>query len=183
MPEGTFRHDDHKFEWTRQEFEDWANNICVRFPDYCVQFHGIGKLEGRESVGSCSQLGLFIRKDLLQSVDHEISENTENNNTQKTNSYQLIHSVTYPFFRDIRTKHEKILEECQYHVNRFRWIDFYFNYESDRIEIPFKHITDACWEITDDFDEIRTIIMNNFQTEKDLVIFPPNESDREDEDE
>ena len=199
MPEGTFRHDDHKFEWTRQEFQDWSNNICARYPDYCVQFHGVGKIEGQENIGSCSQVGIFIRKDLLESLDQEISECTEeteknddqNNETenndaqvsdsQKSQGYQLVHSVAYPFFRDTRTRHEKILEECKYHVNRFQWIDFYFNYESDRIEIPFKHIIDACWEITDDFEEIQPIIVNNFQTEKDLVIFPPNESDREDE--
>ena len=23
--EGPFRHHDHKFEWTRKEFQDWAN--------------------------------------------------------------------------------------------------------------------------------------------------------------
>ena len=25
LPAGQFRHPDHRFEWTRQEFQDWAN--------------------------------------------------------------------------------------------------------------------------------------------------------------
>lgn len=29
--ESTFRHDDHKFEWTREEFESWCFTICQEF--------------------------------------------------------------------------------------------------------------------------------------------------------
>lgn len=32
--ESTFRHDDHKFEWTRKEFESWY--VCV---NYCLICH------------------------------------------------------------------------------------------------------------------------------------------------
>ncbi|XP_045472285.1 small RNA 2'-O-methyltransferase-like isoform X3 [Harmonia axyridis] len=63
-----FRHLDHKFEWTREQFESWASNITLRFPQYKVTFFGIGKgPEGTDFLGSCSQLALFVRKDILDS--------------------------------------------------------------------------------------------------------------------
>src|SRR5205085_11987483 len=38
---GHFRHPDHRFEWTRQEFHDWANDIAARF-HYAVRFVAVG---------------------------------------------------------------------------------------------------------------------------------------------
>ncbi|XP_068910965.1 uncharacterized protein [Tenebrio molitor] len=62
----TFRHADHKFEWTREQFQSWATNITSRFPRYVVKFDGIGLgPTGLESVGCCSQLAVFIRKDII----------------------------------------------------------------------------------------------------------------------
>ncbi|KAK9878824.1 hypothetical protein WA026_003660 [Henosepilachna vigintioctopunctata] len=61
-----FRHYDHKFEWTREQFESWATNITDRFPQYFANFHGIGQgPEGTESLGCCSQMVVFIRKDVV----------------------------------------------------------------------------------------------------------------------
>lgn len=58
-----FRHYDHKFEWTRRQFEDWVNNIVSRYPNYNVTFYGIGDgPEGTEHLGKCSQMAVFIRK-------------------------------------------------------------------------------------------------------------------------
>ncbi len=53
---GQFRHADHRFEWTRQEFEDWATGIAKRF-GYAVRFSGIGPVD--EVVGSPTQMGIF----------------------------------------------------------------------------------------------------------------------------
>lgn len=55
-----FRHHDHKFEWTRQEFIQWAEGICSKFP-YGVKFDGVGHLPGSESYGPCTQIALFTR--------------------------------------------------------------------------------------------------------------------------
>lgn len=191
MKPGTFRHDDHKFEWTRQEFEDWSHHICARFPDYCVQFHGVGKPPGgHENLGSCSQLGLFIRKDFLGSLEnHKTEENVEVSvpvaqEIIESEDYQLIHSVDYPFFHDTRQRHEKIFDECSYHLGRFRWMEEqYFNYEADRYEIPLKHVANSCWEITDDVDEIRNAVKDKLHVENDFVIFPPNESEKSENEE
>ncbi|KAG5874738.1 hypothetical protein JTB14_011979 [Gonioctena quinquepunctata] len=60
------RHYDHKFEWDRAQFEEWATNIVSRFPDYTVSFSGIGEgPSGTEHLGGCSQMAVFVRKDLL----------------------------------------------------------------------------------------------------------------------
>lgn len=40
LEEGTFRHDDHKFEFSREQFIEYCQNICSRFPDYHVQIEG-----------------------------------------------------------------------------------------------------------------------------------------------
>lgn len=179
MPPGTFRHDDHKFEWTRSEFEDWCHHICARFPDYCVQFHGVGNPPTEhQNLGSCSQLGFFIRKDFFESLNKEPAVEVSHPEIVECDNYQLIHSVAYPFFRDLRQRHEKIFDECNYHLNRFRWMeDQYFNWGSDRFEIPLKHVANACWEITDNIEEIRGLVKENFQLENDFVIFPPNIED------
>lgn len=193
MKPGDFRHDDHKFEWTRDEFQDWSNNICDRFPDYCVQFHGVGNApQGFENLGSCSQLGLFIRKDFLVSLDvvedeetkTEEQEEPEQQEVTECPEYQLIESIVYPFFHDTRNRDEKILDECSYHINRFRWMEEeYFNYDADRFEIPLSSVANACWEITDNIDEIRSILKGKFLMEKDFLIFPPNDEEFDDEEE
>lgn len=61
-----FRHHDHKFEWTRRQFQDWSNNIVTRFPDYTVFFSGAGNgPKGTEFLGKCTQIATFVRRDVL----------------------------------------------------------------------------------------------------------------------
>ncbi|MEI2583203.1 3' terminal RNA ribose 2'-O-methyltransferase Hen1 [Scytonema sp. PRP1] len=56
LPAGKLRHKDHRFEWTRQEFETWAKQVAERF-GYTVQFQPVG-VEDPE-VGSPTQMGVF----------------------------------------------------------------------------------------------------------------------------
>jgi 3' terminal RNA ribose 2'-O-methyltransferase Hen1 len=56
LPAGKFRHRDHRFEWTRAEFEAWANGIAARF-GYSVRFLPIGPEE--TAVGAPSQMAVF----------------------------------------------------------------------------------------------------------------------------
>ena len=59
LPAGKLRHKDHRFEWTRQEFQNWAKQVAERF-GYTVQFQAVG-LEDAE-VGSPTQMGVFRRE-------------------------------------------------------------------------------------------------------------------------
>jgi 3' terminal RNA ribose 2'-O-methyltransferase Hen1 len=56
LPAGKFRHRDHRFEWTRKEFQDWSNAVAERF-SYKVAFHPIGAND--EEAGPPTQMGVF----------------------------------------------------------------------------------------------------------------------------
>jgi hypothetical protein len=53
---GKFRHRDHRFEWTRSEFQSWANAVCERF-SYKVEFDNIGDVD--ENLGAPTQMAIF----------------------------------------------------------------------------------------------------------------------------
>lgn len=53
---GQFRHADHRFEWTRQQFEDWATGIAARF-GYSVRFLPVGP--EHSEFGSPTQMAVF----------------------------------------------------------------------------------------------------------------------------
>jgi len=55
---GTFRHPDHRFEWTRAEFGAWANRIGTAY-GYSVAFQGIGRED--ERLGAPTQMAVFTR--------------------------------------------------------------------------------------------------------------------------
>lgn len=54
-----FRNFDHKFEWTRDQFQDWALELS-RKHNYGVEFSGVGGVEGVEP-GFASQIAVFRR--------------------------------------------------------------------------------------------------------------------------
>ena len=56
IPEGTMRHRDHRFEWTRTEFQRWAQTAAGR-NGYSVEFSGIGPQD--EDLGAPTQMGVF----------------------------------------------------------------------------------------------------------------------------
>jgi 3' terminal RNA ribose 2'-O-methyltransferase Hen1 len=56
LPAGKMRHRDHRFEWSRAEFQAWANAIAHRF-GYVVRFVSIGSED--PLVGSPTQMGVF----------------------------------------------------------------------------------------------------------------------------
>ncbi len=58
MPEGTLRHRDHKFEWTRDEFRQWAETLAGRY-GYTVEFGGVGDVD--DTLGQPTQTGVFTR--------------------------------------------------------------------------------------------------------------------------
>ncbi|MEO9028983.1 MAG: 3' terminal RNA ribose 2'-O-methyltransferase Hen1, partial [Ktedonobacteraceae bacterium] len=58
MPVGQMRHTDHRFEWTRQEFQDWAGRVAERY-GYTVRCLPLGPED--EIVGAPSQMGIFSR--------------------------------------------------------------------------------------------------------------------------
>jgi 3' terminal RNA ribose 2'-O-methyltransferase Hen1 len=56
LPAGTLRHRDHRFEWTRAEFESWATAVATRH-GYAVTFSPIGPVD--DEVGPPTQMAVF----------------------------------------------------------------------------------------------------------------------------
>lgn len=60
LPIGKLRHKDHRFEWTRAEFETWAASVTDRFT-YTVRFSPIGNVDAE--VGAPTQMAIFTLGD------------------------------------------------------------------------------------------------------------------------
>jgi 3' terminal RNA ribose 2'-O-methyltransferase Hen1 len=60
LPAGQFRHPDHRFEWTRQEFQGWAQAVAGRF-GYTVRFLTVGP--EHPEYGPPTQMAVFQWKE------------------------------------------------------------------------------------------------------------------------
>jgi 3' terminal RNA ribose 2'-O-methyltransferase Hen1 len=69
LPAGRFRHRDHRFEWTRVEFDRWAGSIAERF-GYAVRFAAVGP--SQPDVGSPTQMAVFTRNDGSDASDANV---------------------------------------------------------------------------------------------------------------
>jgi 3' terminal RNA ribose 2'-O-methyltransferase Hen1 len=56
LPAGNLRHKDHRFEWTRSEFQNWAQGVASR-REYSVEISPVGPED--ESRGAPSQMAVF----------------------------------------------------------------------------------------------------------------------------
>ena len=61
LPAGEFRHGDHRFEWSRSEFERWSNGVAERF-GYEVRFEPVGPLDAER--GAPTQMAIFSQKEV-----------------------------------------------------------------------------------------------------------------------
>jgi hypothetical protein len=59
LPAGRMRHPDHRFEFTRAEFEAWATRVA-RAHGYAVEFRPVGEVH--PTAGAPTQLALFVRE-------------------------------------------------------------------------------------------------------------------------
>jgi 3' terminal RNA ribose 2'-O-methyltransferase Hen1 len=60
LPAGKFRHRDHRFEWTRAEFQTWAEGVASRY-GYTVRLLLVG--EEDPMAGAATQMGVFTLSD------------------------------------------------------------------------------------------------------------------------
>ncbi|KAE8008261.1 hypothetical protein FH972_004790 [Carpinus fangiana] len=70
-----FRNHDHKFEWTREQFNSWATKLAAKH-NYSVEFSGVGGSADSEP-GFASQIAVFRRMSLLQGDDHPKDDGSE----------------------------------------------------------------------------------------------------------
>ncbi|XP_017275910.1 small RNA 2'-O-methyltransferase [Kryptolebias marmoratus] len=116
-----FRHSDHKFEWNRAEFQSWALKVCSDY-GYEVEFTGVGEApQGQQdSVGFCSQIGVFYRL-----KDRDRCSVLAGSDEENVFSYTLLYSVNYPSLHDNNTLRRVLVSEVLYWAEQLknRWIE------------------------------------------------------------
>jgi hypothetical protein len=58
LPAGRFRHSDHRFEWTRAEFQIWSDAVAAKY-GYAVRFLPVGPED--LALGAPTQMAVFTR--------------------------------------------------------------------------------------------------------------------------
>ncbi|XP_019720304.1 small RNA 2'-O-methyltransferase isoform X1 [Hippocampus comes] len=115
-----FRHSDHKFEWTRVEFQSWSRNVCLEY-GYNAEFTGVGQApQGHEeSIGFCTQIGVFHRLPMNRD-GHMLADNAEDHFP-----YTLLYSVTYPSLRDHNILRKTLVSELLYWAEKMKneWLE------------------------------------------------------------
>ncbi|XP_072743769.1 uncharacterized protein Hen1 [Anoplolepis gracilipes] len=103
-----YRHPDHKFEWTREQFQNWAQDIVKKYPSYSVTFHGICEgPAGTEELGACSQMAVFHLNSLIEECNKIVGVD---------GLFKTVARYEYPLYVDNRTDEEKLLHEATYHI-------------------------------------------------------------------
>ena len=113
---GPFRHWDHKFEWTRMEFKSWAFEVVKKFPEYNVEFLGVGFKEGfEERHGPASQVAIF--KKSRENVMRE-----ERAESDCLSDWVRIERFNYPVKIEETRSHEDVLgDELVYYLRLLTW--------------------------------------------------------------
>ncbi|XP_014608125.1 PREDICTED: uncharacterized protein LOC106788923 [Polistes canadensis] len=138
-----FRHYDHKFEWTREQFQDWAHNIVLRYSDYQVTFHGIGNgPKGTEHLGASTQMVIF----------HRNSEENSSELLGVDNLFKLITLENFPFKIDKRSEKQKILDEVSYYMSRSA------NHDNSEGELSLKSLVSLLKEFNVTMESLKPIL-------------------------
>ncbi|KAG0291797.1 Small RNA 2'-O-methyltransferase [Linnemannia gamsii] len=103
-PNAIFRNDDHRFEWTRQEFQDWCNAAAGQY-GYNVTYTGAGALPGyNPEVGLCTQFAILHNLNPSQAPEPvSLGANAVDQ------PYRLFSRVEYPIYKEQHSDSE-ILE-------------------------------------------------------------------------
>lgn len=125
LPNG-FRHLDHKFEWSREEFKSWCLSIIEKYPNYMFSLLGVGEPpSGYESVGYVSQIAIFVRKDILgMPLVEPLSKEPI---PATAMPYSTLHTVDFPYYVDTRTQEEKLWTEIEFELRRCLRNDDYYD--------------------------------------------------------
>ncbi|KAJ3002584.1 Small RNA 2'-O-methyltransferase [Thoreauomyces humboldtii] len=106
--DSTFRHWDHRFEWTRAEFQHWANTAAQKY-GYSVQFSGVGILEsGLDDAGHCTQFATFVRLDSSHVLPPTLK-------SRSIAPYVHFASISFPYYMEEGHTIADVLQEL---VNR-----------------------------------------------------------------
>ncbi|XP_075038739.1 small RNA 2'-O-methyltransferase isoform X2 [Mixophyes fleayi] len=108
-----FRHPDHKFEWSRKEFQSWAMKVARQY-NYTVEFSGVGEPPPEhKDVGFCSQIGVFNK-------NYVESEESINDKKKYTRVYKTVFHVVYPSLQEEKYLRQAVLNVALFHAHRLK---------------------------------------------------------------
>ena len=148
--ESTFRHDDHKFEWTRKKFESWCLEGADKY-GYNVEYQGIGLLTGKEDDlehGHCTQACIFTRQ-----PEHRVREQGVHGQP-----HALLKHVEFPYYNEPPPPTEKIMEELKNYIEVLCISEMYAN----QVHIP-KHSPEESVDIDLVVQDWNNVDLSQFQ--------------------
>jgi hypothetical protein len=101
---GQYRDEDHRFEWTRQQFHQWCSRQAERY-GYQVQFEGVGVFRGRPfdpKYGHCTQAAVFSQPAAIRTLSPALATDSQ--------SYSLLKRIEYPWYSTESTDDEVLSE-------------------------------------------------------------------------
>ncbi|XP_069121358.1 small RNA 2'-O-methyltransferase-like [Argopecten irradians] len=123
-----FRHYDHKFEWTRSEFQSWGDlQACIH--GYKVQYTGIGNAPLESShLGFCSQAAIFEKVS---------TEENLHGSDSCSQSYTLIAEAVFPYKteEDSLSPEKALSMEVKYNIRELLKGENFSELEPDKVVI------------------------------------------------
>ncbi|KAJ1944840.1 hypothetical protein EC988_005889 [Linderina pennispora] len=100
-PQAMFRDADHKFEWTRDEFQQWAQD-CAGTYGYDAGFVDVGRqmrnaAAGFVACGGCTQMAVFVRRTAPEQQQQQQQQHQDGGESCGQPP-QLLESIEYPVF-------------------------------------------------------------------------------------
>ncbi|XP_072038531.1 small RNA 2'-O-methyltransferase-like [Amphiura filiformis] len=161
--ETKFRHWDHKFEWTRQEFQEWGDQICTTY-GYKVRYTGVGKgPDGTEHLGTCSQIGVF---ELLEK--QEGGEVLTDATQKELQPYVVVQHSIHPYKPDTKSIQDKILLEAEYLTNKLSLDASRQNHKEEKKEkgtemVSVNEVEDGQFDDAEE-DDLQCDFQNNYSS-------------------
>ncbi|EAR91161.3 small RNA 2'-O-methyltransferase (macronuclear) [Tetrahymena thermophila SB210] len=154
-----FRDKDHKFEWSQNQFQIWAQKVCQNYGYKVIELTGVGehKTEGTKN-GFCTQIVVF-EKDTQQ----EKYLNFAFFNLQEGEIRQVC-QILYPFESKEQHFQREVVDSIRYilHItdkqNQFE-DGSYQNYTT-LSRIMQNHSISSNWQIQGDYFKLKTYIQN-----------------------
>ncbi|KAL4464290.1 hypothetical protein ABPG72_016139 [Tetrahymena utriculariae] len=104
-----FRDEDHKFEWSQNQFQFWALSVCQNYGYKIIELTGVGehKIEGNKN-GYCTQIVVF-EKDTLRQQNLNLSLT----NLQEGEIRQIC-QILYPFESKEQHFKREVIDSIRY---------------------------------------------------------------------
>ncbi|KAJ3191065.1 proteasome core particle subunit beta 2 [Irineochytrium annulatum] len=136
-PEAVFRDDDHRFEWTRREFQEWASEIAESF-GYGVSFSGVGgKIFSEKEQQLSYEEKQLLRDKFAHDVGHatQIATFTRESAPASTipapqsfgNPLRLLSTIEFPYCTETGFTAADILDEIRTELPNVIYLKLYYS--------------------------------------------------------